>query len=81
MMAENKTRSNKATTALLLVQFFDAFNDNAFKIIVSLLAIRTLSSFRHTTEFVSLIGLIFTVPFIIFSPLAGYLAIDIPGAM
>jgi acyl-[acyl-carrier-protein]-phospholipid O-acyltransferase / long-chain-fatty-acid--[acyl-carrier-protein] ligase len=65
--------TNKSIRALAVVQFFDAFNDNAFKIIVSLLAIRTLSSLRHSTEFVSLIGLIFTVPFIIFSPLAGYL--------
>lgn len=65
--------ANKPVSALLLLQFFDAFNDNAFKIVVSLLAIRALSSFRHSTEFVSLIGLIFTIPFIIFSPLAGYL--------
>ena len=72
-MKEGKPRINKSLRPLLIVQFFDAFNDNAFKIIVSLLAIRTLASFRHSTEFVSLIGLIFTIPFIIFSPLAGYL--------
>lgn len=64
---------NKSIRPLLIVQFFDAFNDNAFKIIVSLLAIRALSSLRHSTEFASLIGLIFVIPFIIFSPLAGYL--------
>ncbi len=72
-MAESRIRINKSIKPLLIVQFFDAFNDNAFKIIVCLLAIRTLSSLRHSIEFVSLIGLIFIIPFIVFSPLAGYL--------
>ncbi len=72
-MPKTRSRIDIQVRSLLIVQFFDAFNDNAFKIIVSLLAIRTLSSLRHSTEFVSLIGLIFTVPFIVFSPLAGYL--------
>ncbi len=72
-MQEGKSKINKSIKPLLIIQFFDAFNDHAFKIIVSLLAIRTLSSFRHSTEFVSLIGLIFTIPFIVFSPFAGYL--------
>lgn len=73
-----KTQIDKSMGALLIVQFFDAFNDNAFKIIVSLLAIRTITSFQHSTEFVSLIGLIFTVPFIVFSPIAGYLVDKFP---
>ena len=72
-MKQDKAHSANPLKALVIVQFFDAFNDNAFKIIVCLLAIRTLSSIRHSIELVSLISLIFTVPFIIFSPLSGYL--------
>ena len=77
-MSEQSKRNEKPLNALLTLQFFDAFNDNAFKIIVSLLAIRTLSTLQHSIEFVSLIGLIFTVPFIVFSPLAGYLVDKYP---
>jgi MFS family permease len=63
----------KSVKSLLIVQFIDAFNDNAFKIIVSILVIRELSNLHQSTPYVSLIGLIFIIPFIIFAPLSGYL--------
>lgn len=77
-MKDTQPRNGKSIKPLLVLQFFDAFNDNAFKIIVSLLAIRALASFRYSTEFVSLVGLIFTIPFIIFSLFAGYLVDRFP---
>ncbi len=65
---------NASFKALLGVQFLGAFNDNAFKIIISLLGIQLISGARQSAAFVSLVGALFVVPFIIFSPLAGYLA-------
>lgn len=60
--------------SLLLAQFMGAFNDNAFKIIVSLFAIKTLASPEAAARFVSFIGMLFIIPFVIFSPLAGFFA-------
>jgi len=59
---------------LLGAQFLGAFNDNAFKIIISLLGIQLISGMRDSAAFVSSVGALFIIPFIIFSPLAGYIA-------
>ncbi|MBU1043587.1 MAG: MFS transporter [Candidatus Omnitrophica bacterium] len=70
-----KTKNLDASfKSLLGTQFLGAFNDNAFKIIISLLGIQLISSARQSAAFVSIIGALFVIPFIIFSPLAGYLA-------
>lgn len=60
--------------ALMVAQFLGAFNDNAFKVIVSLLAIRLLPTPDAATSFISLVGALFIVPFIVFSPYAGHFA-------
>jgi acyl-[acyl-carrier-protein]-phospholipid O-acyltransferase/long-chain-fatty-acid--[acyl-carrier-protein] ligase len=70
--------SSLSFRALILAQFMGAFNDNAFKIIVSLFAIRVLSSPEAAAGFISLIGMLFIIPFIVFSPVAGYLADRFP---
>ena len=57
----------------MTAQFLGAFNDNAFKILIALLAIRMLSQ-EAATQFISLIGALFIVPFIMFSPYAGFCA-------
>ncbi|MBU1087936.1 MAG: MFS transporter [Candidatus Omnitrophica bacterium] len=65
---------NASFKSLLGAQFLGAFNDNAFKIIISLLGIQLISATSQSAAFVSIIGALFVIPFIVFSPLAGYLA-------
>ncbi len=60
--------------ALGLTQFVGAFSDNLFKIIVSFCAIQVLLGAGEIARFVSIIGIVFILPFVIFSPLGGYLA-------
>ncbi len=59
-------------SAFLWTQFLGAFNDNAFKIVISMLAIKTKGD--SSGAYVSLIGAIFMVPFFCFSGYAGYAA-------
>src|ERR1039458_9611065 len=60
--------------ALLITQFIGAFVDNLLKVVISLYAIRILSSSQAASRYVSIVGVLFVLPFIIFSPVAGYLA-------
>lgn len=73
-----RTCHSRSFKALMVAQFIGAFNDNAFKIIVSLLAIKMAASPEAASMFVSMIGLIFIVPFVIFSPYAGIIADRFP---
>ena len=66
-----KTQSFKA---LVTTQFVSAFSDNLFKVIVSFYAIQVLLNAGEVTRFVSIIGILFFLPFVIFSPAGGYLA-------
>lgn len=72
------TCGSRSFKALMAAQFISAFNDNAFKIIVSLLAVAMLPSPEAASRFVSVIGLIFILPFVILSPYAGILADRFP---
>jgi len=65
---------NRSLKSLLSVQFLGAFSDNAFKVIISLLGIQLIVNARQETAFISMAGALFVLPFIIFSPLAGFLA-------
>lgn len=64
----------KSFKALLVTQFFGAFNDNAFKIIISLLALKTITGSEAGANLISSVGALFIIPFIIFSPYAGFCA-------
>ncbi|MBF0252296.1 MAG: MFS transporter [Candidatus Omnitrophica bacterium] len=64
----------KGFTALIATQFLGAFNDNAFKLVISFLAINVLMGETKGTEYVSMAGIVFILPFLIFSTFAGYLA-------
>ena len=57
----------------LWTQFLGAFNDNLFKIVVSLLAVQ-LASGAEAARNLSLVGAIFITPFLLFSGYAGQLA-------
>jgi acyl-[acyl-carrier-protein]-phospholipid O-acyltransferase/long-chain-fatty-acid--[acyl-carrier-protein] ligase len=59
--------------ALLLAQVLGAFNDNFFKMIVSLLVVDTAVSGQRG-GYLSLVGVVFLVPYLLFSGYAGYVA-------
>src|SRR5262245_31853171 len=58
----------------LWTQFLGAFNDNLFKIVVSLLAVRVATTSADASYQLALVGAIFIVPFVLFSGYAGQLA-------
>lgn len=60
--------------ALTVTQFLGALNDNIYKLAVSLLALKLLVSENGGAFFLSLGGVLFVLPFVLFSPYAGYLA-------
>ncbi len=60
--------------ALLATQFLGAFNDNAFKLVISFLAIDSFIKNGAGTIYLSLSGAIFILPFLLFSTYAGFLA-------
>ncbi len=64
---------SKSFKGLMVAQFFGAFNDNAFKVLISLFVLRTLAP-ESAVQFISLIGALFILPFILFSPFAGFLS-------
>src|SRR5689334_16352839 len=57
----------------LWTQFLGAFNDNLFKIVVSMLAVHMVAAARAGRE-VSIVSAIFILPFLLFSGYAGQLA-------
>lgn len=60
--------------AFVTTQFLGAFNDNAFKLVVSLFAVNSLSGENGRSASLALAGVLFTLPFILFSTYAGSLA-------
>ena len=63
-----------STIGLLLAQFLGAFNDNFYKIVVSMFAVNATVNTEHSGGALSLIGAIFILPFLFFSGYAGHLA-------
>ncbi len=57
----------------LWTQFLGAFNDNLFKIVVSMLAVHMVSASRAGHE-LSIVSAVFILPFLLFSGYAGQLA-------
>ena len=57
----------------LWTQFLGAFNDNLFKIVVSMLAVRAAAGAGSGRE-LSIVGAVFILPFLLFSGYAGQLA-------
>jgi len=70
-----KTRMrNLGFKALLATQFFGAFNDNAFKLVVSFIAVDQFAGRGGGSLYLSLSGVVFILPFLLFSTYAGFLA-------
>src|SRR5262245_10588784 len=69
-----ETLARRGLQPFLWTQFLGAFNDNLFKIVVSLLAVRLAASSADASFQLSLVGAIFILPFVLFSGYAGQLA-------
>ncbi|MDP8265266.1 MAG: acyl-[ACP]--phospholipid O-acyltransferase [Candidatus Aceula lacicola] len=60
--------------SLLATQFLGAFNDNAFKMVIAFIAVDKFVLQSGSTMFLALAGILFALPFFLFSTYAGYLA-------
>jgi acyl-[acyl-carrier-protein]-phospholipid O-acyltransferase/long-chain-fatty-acid--[acyl-carrier-protein] ligase len=60
--------------SFLWTQFLGAYNDNVYRILVSLLAVEIGARTGKGSEYLSLGGVIFIVPFLLFSGYSGHLA-------
>ncbi len=66
--------TNQGFPAFLWMQFLNAFNDNVYKLVVSLLAVLAASHSHSSGTYLSLAGFIFVAPYLLFSAYAGQLA-------
>src|SRR5436190_4623700 len=65
---------NAGFQSFLWTQFLGAFNDNVYKIIVSMRAVHIAASTGSGSEYLSLAGVVFVLPFLLFSGYSGHLA-------
>jgi acyl-[acyl-carrier-protein]-phospholipid O-acyltransferase/long-chain-fatty-acid--[acyl-carrier-protein] ligase len=65
---------NGGFQAFLWTQFFGALNDNLYKIIVSMRAVHVAATSGSASEYLSLAGAVFVIPFLLFSGYSGHLA-------
>ncbi len=64
----------KSFWALIVTQFFGAFNDNLLKILVTLLIVELIDDPDQRSAMVNLCGAVFVAPFLLFSMMAGRLS-------
>jgi len=67
------TLRNRGLQPFLWTQFLGAFNDNLFKFVVSMLAVQAASEASSGGQ-LSIVGIVFILPFLLFSGYAGELA-------
>src|SRR5436190_20553420 len=67
------TLRHRGLQPFLWTQFLGAFNDNLFKIVVSMLAVHAATQSEAGGR-LSLVGMVFVLPFLLFSGYAGQLA-------
>lgn len=60
--------------SLIVTQFQGAFSDNALKTLVTFIGLSIATSSRERDAIVPLLGILFSLPFILFSMAGGYLA-------
>src|SRR5436190_16354020 len=68
-----ETLRRRGLQSFLWTQFLGAFNDNLFKIVVSMLAVHMVTAARAGHE-LSIVSAVFILPFLLFSGYAGQLA-------
>ncbi len=71
MMKKSRATSSKSFISLIVTQFLGAFNDNAFKLVISLYIVSMAAGVRAESRKVSIAGAVFILPFILFSTYAG----------
>lgn len=59
---------------LLIAQFLGAFNDNIYKMVLSLFAVSMAVGSVDGNRYIPVIGAIFVLPYLLFSGYAGHLA-------
>ena len=64
----------KSFWALMVTQFFGAFNDNVLKVLVTLLIVQWVQDESMREQLVDLTGVVFVAPFLLFSMVAGRIA-------
>jgi acyl-[acyl-carrier-protein]-phospholipid O-acyltransferase / long-chain-fatty-acid--[acyl-carrier-protein] ligase len=69
-----KPENKRSFWALIVTQFFGAFNDNVLKVLVTLLLVLWVSDTQARNSLVSFSGAVFVAPFLLFSMIAGRLA-------
>lgn len=65
---------HRGFSSFLLTQFLGAWNDNAYKITVSLMTVMLIADPRQNSAYIATAGLLFVLPFVLFSGYAGQLA-------
>ena len=60
--------------AFLWTQFLGAFNDNVYKMIVSIMAVRVAASGELGSRYLALASAVFVLPFLLFAGYAGQVA-------
>jgi acyl-[acyl-carrier-protein]-phospholipid O-acyltransferase/long-chain-fatty-acid--[acyl-carrier-protein] ligase len=65
---------NRGFLAFLYTQFLGAFNDNAYRIVVSLRAVHIVAQAGQSGKYLALAGAIFVLPSLLFTGYAGQLA-------
>ena len=60
--------------AFLWTQFLGAFNDNVYKMIVSIMALRLAADAQAGSKYLAIAGAVFVIPFLLFAGPAGQLA-------
>src|SRR4051812_33811717 len=65
------TIQKKSFWALMVTQFFGAFNDNVLKVLVQVKIIEWIKNVSTQEELIALSGTVFVAPFLIFSMIAG----------
>jgi acyl-[acyl-carrier-protein]-phospholipid O-acyltransferase / long-chain-fatty-acid--[acyl-carrier-protein] ligase len=65
---------NTGFQSFLWTQFLGALNDNIYKVIVSVRAVRLAAATGSGGEYLSLAGAVYVLPFLLFSGYSGHLA-------
>ncbi|WP_018950073.1 MFS transporter [Thioalkalivibrio sp. ALMg11] len=73
-MTETSDIRRKGFVAHMATVFINALNDNFFRLVVIFIAIREFVAEGEGTFYYSLVGFVFLLPFVLFSPWAGYIA-------
>jgi len=73
-MTEKRETSSRGFRFLMITVFLGAFNDNLFRLFVLFIALREFVTEGNDTFYYSLVGALFLLPFILFSPYAGWTA-------